>query len=79
VETDKGDYAAKLTDPKDPRKSLRDKSKVPPRFAHAEVRRNDELFSSVRSGPALRLVVPADDDQTMIRYAYLVASQRGLI
>jgi hypothetical protein len=79
VETDKGNYAAKLTDPKDPRKSLRDKSKVPPRFAHAEVRRNDELFSSVRSGPALRLVVPTDDDQTMIRYAYLVASQRGLI
>jgi hypothetical protein len=79
VETDEGNYAAKLTDPKNPRKSLRDKSKVPPRLAHAEVRRNDELFSSVRSGPALRLVVPADDDQAMIQYAYLVASQRSLI
>jgi hypothetical protein len=78
VETDNGDYAAKLTDPKDPRKSLRDKNKVPPRLAHAEVRRNDELFRSIRSGPALRLVVPADGDQAMIEYAYLVASQRGL-
>ncbi len=77
VETDSGEYAAKLTDPQQPRKSLRDKSRVPPRLAHATVRRNDELFSSIRNGPALRVVVDADDDQTMIQYAYLVASQRG--
>ena len=32
-----------------------------------------------RGGPALRLAVPADDDQAMIQYAYLVASQRGPI
>ncbi len=45
--------------------------------AYAMVRRNDELFSSIRNGPALRVVVDADDDQTMIQYAYLVASQRA--
>src|SRR6266545_610371 len=34
-------------------------------------------FSSIRNGPALRVVVDADDDPTMIQYAYLVASRRG--
>ena len=79
VETDSGEYAAKLADPQQPRKSLQDKNKVPPRLAHATVRRNDELFSSIRNGPALRVVVGTDDDQTMIQYGYLVASQRGHI
>jgi hypothetical protein len=45
--------------------------------AYAMVRRNDELFSSIRNGPALRVVVDADDDQTMIQYWFEVKTARN--
>lgn len=79
VETDDGDYAAKLSVPNDPRKSLRDGDPLPPRLASANVRRNDQVFRSIRDGAALRLVVAADDTEAMIAHAYWVASLRSRI
>jgi hypothetical protein len=79
VETDDGDYAAKLSMPNDPRKSLRDGDPLPPRLASANVQRNDQIFRSIRDGAALRLVVAADDAEAMIAHAYWVASLRSRI
>jgi len=79
VETDDGDYAAKLSVPNDPRKSLRDGDPLPPRVASANVQRNDQIFRSIRDGAALRLVVAASDAEAMIAHAYWVASLRSRI
>ncbi|HEY5988070.1 MAG TPA: hypothetical protein VIV12_17110 [Streptosporangiaceae bacterium] len=79
VQTDDGDYAAKLSDPNDPRKSLRDGDHLPPRLASANVQRNDQIFRSIRDGAALRLVVAPDDTEAMIGHAYWMASLRGRI
>jgi hypothetical protein len=79
VETDDGDYAAKLSDPDDPRKSLRQGDRLPPRLASANVRRNDEIFRSIRDGAALRLVVAPNDTEAMIGHGYWIASLRGRI
>jgi hypothetical protein len=79
VETDDGDYAAKLSMPNDPRKSLRDGDPLPPRLASANVQRNDQVFRSIRDGAALRLVVAAADVEAMIAHAYWVASLRSRI
>jgi hypothetical protein len=79
VETDDGEYAAKLSVPDDPRKSLRDGDPLPPRMASANVRRNDQIFRSIRDGAALRLVVAANDVEAMIGHAYWAASLRRRI
>jgi hypothetical protein len=79
VETDDGDYAAKLSMPNDPRKSLRDGDPLPPRLASANIQRNDQIFRSIRDGAALRLVVAADDAEAMIAHAYWAASLRSRI
>jgi uncharacterized caspase-like protein len=77
VETDDGDYAAKIPDPLDTRKGLRDGDELPPRFATVTVQRNDQLFRSIREGKALRLVVEANQEAAMISHAYWVARLRG--
>jgi hypothetical protein len=77
VETDDGDYAAKLPNPVDPRKGLRDGDALPPRFATSTVKRNDRLFRSIREGRTLRLVVKADQEPAMVSHAYWVARLRG--
>jgi hypothetical protein len=79
VETDDGDYGAKLSMPNDPRKSLRDGDPLPPRLASANIQRNDQIFRSIRDGAALRLVVAADDAEAMIAHAYWAASLRSRI
>jgi hypothetical protein len=77
VETDDGDYAAKIPDPMDARKGLRDGDELPPRFAAMTVQRNDQAFRSIREGKALRLVLKADQEAAMISHAYWVARLRG--
>jgi hypothetical protein len=77
VETDDGDYAAKIPNPLDTRKGLRDGDELPPRFATMTVQRNDKAFRSIREGKALRLVVKADQEAAMISHAYWVARLRG--
>ena len=72
-----GDYAAKIPDPLDTRKGLRDGDVLPPRFAAMSVQRNDKVFRSIREGKALRLVVKADQEAAMISHAYWVARLRG--
>jgi hypothetical protein len=77
TETDDGEFAAPLTDPASPRRTLREGDPLPPHLTDAEIRRNDELFTSIQDGPALRVVVGDGDHMAMIRHGYHVAGMRG--
>jgi hypothetical protein len=72
VETDTGKYSTRLPNPVNPRTALNDGDRIPPRYARAEIRRNDELFGSVQRGPALRLVLGPHETEAMIRHALWV-------
>ena len=42
----------------------------------ADVERTDQLFSGIRQGPSLRLVVAGSDEEDIVRHGYWVASLR---
>jgi hypothetical protein len=77
VETSDGDYAALIPDPARPRSPLSDGNATPGRFRLARVERTDRLYRGVKKGPTLRLVVPEEDPEAMIRHGYWVAQIRG--
>jgi hypothetical protein len=77
VETDDGRYAASIPNPDHPRKILTQQDPLPARFRNSQVERLDKLFGQVANGPSLRLVVDPDDEETMIRHGYWVATLRG--
>jgi len=79
VETDHGRFAAAIPDPGRPRAMLTDAALLPARFKGAAVERSDALFDSVAEGPSLRLVVDEDDEATMVRHGYWVATLRRRI
>jgi hypothetical protein len=79
VETDDGRCAASIPNPQRPRASLADFDSLPGRFSECTVERTDALFDSVADGPSLRLVVSADDEPTMVRHGYWVATLRRRI
>lgn len=76
VETDDGRFAAGVSDPNHPRALLKDGDPIPDRFGGASVERTDQLFSGIRQGPSLRLVVGASDEEDMVRHGYWVAGLR---
>ena len=50
---------------------------VPARFKDASLERTDVLFAPhVDEGPAMRLVLGADDEPGMIEFGYWLASER---
>jgi hypothetical protein len=77
VETDTGRYAAPIPNPQQPRKLLTSSDPRPDQFLGAQVERTEQLFNQITNGPSLRLVVDADDDETMIRHGYWVAQRRN--
>lgn len=77
VETDDGRYAAPISNPDHPRKVLTGEDPLPARFRDSQVERLDKLFDKVTNGPSLRLVVDNDDDETMIRHGFWVATLKG--
>jgi hypothetical protein len=76
VETDDGRYAAGVIDPAHPRALLKDGDPIPARFKGAAVERTDRLFSGIRQGPSLRVVVTGAEEETMVRHGYWVAGLR---
>jgi hypothetical protein len=79
VETDEGRYAAQIPDPTRPRATLSDPAQLPGHLAGNTVERTDALFASIKDGPSLRLVVNGDDEVTMVRHGYWVATLRNRI
>jgi hypothetical protein len=76
VEADDGRFAAGVSDPAHPRALLKDGDPIPARFQVAAVERTDQLFSGIRQGPSLRLVIAGADEETMVRHGYWVAGLR---
>ena len=76
VETEDGRFAAGVSDPAHPRALLKDGDPIPARFQGAVVERTDQLFSGIRQGPSLRLVVMGADEDAMVRHGYWVAGLR---
>jgi len=76
VETDDRRYAAGVSDPAHPRALLKDGDPIPARLQGATVERIDQLFSGIRQGPSLRLVVAGSDEESMVRHGYWVAGLR---
>lgn len=80
TETDNpGEFCCEIPDPADPQKALKDGMSIPSRFAHAVVRRTDQLYTSVKHGPTLRLVVQGADTNAMLAHGLWVASLRKRI
>lgn len=79
VQTDAGDFASTIPNPKRPRSLLSDGQEVPDRYRDAVVRRADEVFPHIKRGPSLRLVVGADDEIGILRHGHWVATARGRI
>lgn len=77
VETDTGRYAAPIPNPDHPRKMLTPDDPLPDQFRSAQVERTDQLFDQINNGPSQRLVVDADEDETMILHGYWVARLRN--
>jgi hypothetical protein len=78
VETDvDGLYAATIPDPQQPRSMLYDLEKLPAHLRGADVRRLDDVFGSVADGPSLRLVLPKDAEDDMVRHGCWVGELRG--
>jgi len=48
-----------------------------PHLRQAEVRRADEVYEGMHSGPSLRLVVKVSDVETMLTHALWIGSLRG--
>jgi hypothetical protein len=78
-ETDDGEFAARIPDALNPRAALKEGDTIPPHLAGKKIRRADEVFRSVRSGPSLHLVLAADDEEAMIEHGCWVAHLRGRI
>jgi hypothetical protein len=79
VETDTDGFAAPIPNPKRPRAIMRDATDLPERFNGKVVARSDEVFSSIREGASLRLVVDESDEAEMVRHGFWVATLRGRI
>jgi len=76
VETDDGRFAATIPDPSHPRSLLKDGGALPAGFAQAVVERSDALFHSIAEGPTLRVVLPGEDELSMVRHGCWVAQLR---
>jgi hypothetical protein len=79
VEGDDGRYSAAIpnpTEPARPKAQLKDGDAIPDRFKGVTIERTDSLFSGVRNGPSLRLVVDPDEEVEMVRHGYWVAGLR---
>lgn len=76
VETDDGEYACRIPDPKHPQATLKAGDPLPARFNGAKVLRADQAFRLLRNGPSLRLVVSSTDELAMIKHSYWIASLR---
>ncbi|MBO0778633.1 MAG: hypothetical protein J2P37_07365 [Ktedonobacteraceae bacterium] len=76
IADDLGTFCSSIPNPLRPRESLKKGAKLPDRYVSAVVKPNDELFHSVKKGPALRLVVQEDQETAMIEHAVFVASLR---
>ncbi len=74
---DHGTFAAIIPNPVHPRSALKPSDPLPAHFTSAVVKRNDELFDSIKQGPSLRLVVQPDDEIAMVEHALWVASLRN--
>jgi hypothetical protein len=77
VETDDERFASAIPDPNNTRALLADGDALPARFSGTAVERADHVFSSIRQGPSLRLMVSGDDEEAMVRHGYWVATLRG--
>jgi len=73
---DHGTFAGVIPNPVRPREGLKPNDPLPANVASAVVKRNDELFNSVKQGPSLRLVVQPDDEIAMVEHGVWVASLR---
>jgi hypothetical protein len=73
---DHGTFAGVIPNPVRLHESLKPNNPLPAQFVSAVVKRNDELFDSVKHGPALRLVVQPDNEIAMVEHGLWVASFR---
>lgn len=74
VEDDLGTFCSQIPNPLRSGETLKQGAKLPDLYATATVKPNEELFQSIKHGPALRLVVQRDDETMMIEHAVFVAS-----
>lgn len=73
IEDDLGTFCSQIPNPLRPSETLKLGAKLPDLYAAATVKSNQELFQSVKQGPALRLVVHRDEERIMIEHAVSVA------
>jgi hypothetical protein len=78
VETDtSGIFAAPIPDPANPRAVLKDGDDLPTHCAvEGRTLRADELFSSIRNGPSLRLVLADYEEVEMVEHGFWVGRKR---
>jgi hypothetical protein len=79
LEDDLGTFCSQIPNPLRPSETLKKGAPLPDRYTGATVKPNEELFHSIKQGPALRVVVHGDDETTMIEHAIFVASLRKRI
>jgi len=77
LETDDGDYASAIPNPKNPRAKLKDGEPLPKRLSTSRVLRSDQIFKMIQNGPTLRLIVDKNDEISMIQHGLWVAHLRG--
>ena len=76
LEDDLGTFCSQIPNPTRPSETLKKGASLPERYAAATVKPNEELFHSIKQGPALRVVVHRDEEPMMIEHAVFVASLR---
>lgn len=76
VADDLGTFCSEIPNPLRPQEALKQGASLPDLYASETVKPNDELFHSIKKGPALRLVVHSDQETMMIEHAVFVASLR---
>jgi len=78
TQTDDADlFSWEIPDPANPQRALKDGMSIPQRFADKTVQRTDKLYSSVKHGPTLRLVVHANEIEAMLEAGYWAAQLRN--
>lgn len=76
VADDLGTFCSEIPNPLHPQEALKKGASLPDLYVSETVKSNEELFLSVKKGPALRLVVRSDQEALMIEHAVFVASLR---
>lgn len=76
TKTDTGEFGSVIPNPADTKKKLKAGMPLPLRYSNAKVARTDELYTSLKNAPTLRLVVQETDIEAMLAHGYYVAYLR---